>query len=287
MSMYRTYTVRTAMLLTMATLAIAGCQRQGTPLPIQPASTPIPSPAAQASPAVGDSTIKKGGEGAMAKKGAVAFLNLRSKVLAGSPLQLTWQVNLDEAKKIGHTAVHYDTVSHPGEFGTDVTPDAAGYKNLTPDFAKGEFLVPRAFSATVTPPAGTLYLRAHAIVDGANYWTAEEQVAVAADPASLGEGGGEMKKVDAVKTFKLTAKQWAFDPAEIRVKKGDRVKLEISSVDVAHGFGLPDFNVNQKLEPGKTVTVEFTADKAGTFTYSCNVLCGTGHKEMKGKLIVE
>jgi cytochrome c oxidase subunit 2 len=34
------------------------------------------------------------------------------------------------------------------------------------------------------------------------------------------------------------------------------------------------------------VTVEFVADKAGTFTFSCSVYCGKGHRGMKGELVV-
>ncbi len=91
----------------------------------------------------------------------------------------------------------------------------------------------------------------------------------------------------AVKEFTMTAKQWAFEPSEIRVTKGDTVKLKIKSVDVEHGFKLPDFGVDANLQPGQEVTVQFTADKAGTFTFSCNVFCGSGHSEMEGTLIVE
>ncbi len=89
------------------------------------------------------------------------------------------------------------------------------------------------------------------------------------------------------KSFSMTAKNWEFSPSTITVKKGDKVKLTIKSVDVDHGFSLPDFGVNVKLEPGKTVTTEFVADKQGTFQYRCSVQCGSGHKEMTGTLIVE
>jgi len=90
-----------------------------------------------------------------------------------------------------------------------------------------------------------------------------------------------------VKEFTMTAKQFDFDPATIKVKQGDKVRLKIKSVDVAHGFGLPDFNVSVDLAPGQEQTVEFTADKKGTFTFFCSVFCGSGHPDMKGKLIVE
>lgn len=88
------------------------------------------------------------------------------------------------------------------------------------------------------------------------------------------------------KTFSVTAKQWEFIPSTITVQKGDRVKLEITSVDVEHGIAIPEFGVSTELYPGKTATVEFTADKAGTFSFFCNVYCGSGHRDMKGTLRV-
>ncbi|MBI2038126.1 MAG: cupredoxin domain-containing protein [Candidatus Magasanikbacteria bacterium] len=89
------------------------------------------------------------------------------------------------------------------------------------------------------------------------------------------------------KEFVITAKQWSFSPATIKVKKGDRVVLKVTSTDVSHGLNLPAFNINETLEPGVTKTVEFVADKVGTFTFSCSVMCGTGHKAMTGTLVVE
>lgn len=93
--------------------------------------------------------------------------------------------------------------------------------------------------------------------------------------------------INPVKEFTMTAKQWAFNPGVITVKLGDKVKINIKSVDVAHGFALPDFGVDQKLEPGKEVMIEFIASKKGEFPFHCSVICGQGHQEMTGKLVVE
>lgn len=90
-----------------------------------------------------------------------------------------------------------------------------------------------------------------------------------------------------VKEFTMTAKNWTFDPAVITVKQGDKVVIKITSVDVTHGFALPDFDVKVDLVPNKEEVVEFVADKKGEFTFSCSVLCGAGHRSMKGKLVVE
>jgi cytochrome c oxidase subunit 2 len=87
--------------------------------------------------------------------------------------------------------------------------------------------------------------------------------------------------------IKVTAKKYAFDPGQIRVKKGDSVKLIITSLDHEHGFKLDAFHIDQKVKKGQTATVEFTADQAGTFPFECSKFCGLGHKGMKGELVVE
>ncbi|MBZ5561370.1 MAG: cupredoxin domain-containing protein [Acidobacteriia bacterium] len=86
--------------------------------------------------------------------------------------------------------------------------------------------------------------------------------------------------------IKMTAKKYRFDPNEITVKKGQHVKLLITALDRDHGFKLEAFNINQKLKKGETETIEFTADKTGTFPFQCSEFCGLGHGKMKGKLVV-
>lgn len=90
-----------------------------------------------------------------------------------------------------------------------------------------------------------------------------------------------------VKSFTVTASKWEFDPHTIGVRLGDTVRLTINSMDVAHGFSIPDFNINETINPGKTATVEFVVDKKGSFTFACSVYCGSGHGNMKGTLIVQ
>ncbi len=89
-----------------------------------------------------------------------------------------------------------------------------------------------------------------------------------------------------LKEFTITAKQFSFSPDTLEVNKGDKVRLIITSTDVPHGFSIPEYQINERLDPGKPVTIEFTADKEGTFTAFCSVFCGSGHSNMKGKLIV-
>ena len=88
------------------------------------------------------------------------------------------------------------------------------------------------------------------------------------------------------KVIKLTAKKFAFSPDEITITKGEPIVLVISSEDVKHGFNLPDFGIRADIKPGATARISFTPDKAGRFTFACDVFCGSGHEDMSGTLTV-
>ena len=87
--------------------------------------------------------------------------------------------------------------------------------------------------------------------------------------------------------IRVEARKYEFSPNEITVKRGDHVRLVITALDRSHGFKLPAFHIDQKLEKGEAVAVEFTADQAGTFVFECSHFCGLGHQKMKGHLTVE
>ena len=100
-------------------------------------------------------------------------------------------------------------------------------------------------------------------------------------PRQVKEGIGE------VKTFEVTASRFTFEPATISVVEGDRVRLRLRSADRTHGIGIKAFRVKALIpKVGEAVIVEFVADRAGTFDITCSEYCGTGHRAMKGRLIV-
>jgi len=96
----------------------------------------------------------------------------------------------------------------------------------------------------------------------------------------------ELPPVSWIKEFDIVAKQWEFVPNTITVNEGDLVKLTLTTADVTHGFTIPEYGINERIEPGQTVKIEFKADKKGTFEFFCSVPCGSGHSKMTGKLVV-
>ncbi len=96
-----------------------------------------------------------------------------------------------------------------------------------------------------------------------------------------------LKENASTKKISVVAKQFSFSPNTIKVSYGDTVNIKIKSVDVTHGIALPDFGINEVLEPGKEVNITFKADKKGSFSFFCSIACGEGHSGMRGLLIVE
>jgi cytochrome c oxidase subunit II len=109
---------------------------------------------------------------------------------------------------------------------------------------------------------------------------------------------------EAPRVIEISAKKYDFTPAEIHVKKGEKVELKVHSVDETHGVklnlypegakakGAPGLVLDQPAENGKVTkgtdqVIDFTAQEPGTYDFVCAKFCGFGHDRMKGKLIVE
>ena len=75
-------------------------------------------------------------------------------------------------------------------------------------------------------------------------------------------------------------------PPTLVLPKGERVKFNITSTDVVHGFWIPAFMIQIQNLPGVKNHIEFTANKLGTYPGRCNILCGRAHSQMLFKVKV-
>lgn len=90
-----------------------------------------------------------------------------------------------------------------------------------------------------------------------------------------------------LKEFTVKGANYSYDVKEIKVAKGDHVKINFVNAEGFHDINLDEFNAHsKKISANSTDTLDFTADKTGTFEYYCSV---GKHRAMGmvGNLIVQ
>jgi cytochrome c oxidase subunit 2 len=127
---------------------------------------------------------------------------------------------------------------------------------------------------------------------------------LAAASALAGPRHQDTAATRATQVIEMNGDKYAFEPAEIHVKKGTRVHLKYHSVDKEHGIkidayaegakkdGHPGLRFEGNNDTGKVVkgadgTLEFVAEQPGTYRFECSIFCGFGHGRMKGKITVD
>ena len=79
-------------------------------------------------------------------------------------------------------------------------------------------------------------------------------------------------------------------PEIIEAEEGDTISIHLTNLeraeDEVHGFAMYGQNVQLSIEPGKTASATFVADKVGVYPYYCTEFCSALHLEMQGYLLV-
>jgi heme/copper-type cytochrome/quinol oxidase subunit 2 len=101
--------------------------------------------------------------------------------------------------------------------------------------------------------------------------------AIALGVASLAQEQGRQE-------LTLTARRYAFSQSRIEVAANDVVKITLVAEDIPHT--IDEYRISKRAAPGRPVTFEFRADKAGTFRFYCNLTIEEGCRDMHGELVV-
>lgn len=101
-------------------------------------------------------------------------------------------------------------------------------------------------------------------------------------------------RTDATQVY-VTGKQWMWkfsypsgrgSVGRLFVPAGRPVQLLLTSRDVIHSFFVPAFRIKRDAVPGQYTTIWFEAPEPGRHRILCAEMCGTGHPDMLGEVVV-
>lgn len=74
---------------------------------------------------------------------------------------------------------------------------------------------------------------------------------------------------------------------DLHLPLGKPTRMLLRSLDVLHDFYVPQFRAKMDMVPGMVTYFWFTPTATGTFDILCAELCGVGHHDMRGMVVVE
>jgi cytochrome c oxidase subunit 2 len=77
------------------------------------------------------------------------------------------------------------------------------------------------------------------------------------------------------------------ESSELHLPINKPVKMVLRSRDVLHDFYVPEFRAKMDLVPGIVTYFWLTPTMRGSFDILCAELCGTGHHQMRGTVVVD
>ncbi|MBE9502711.1 MAG: hypothetical protein IME96_00875, partial [Proteobacteria bacterium] len=105
---------------------------------------------------------------------------------------------------------------------------------------------------------------------------------------------------DGVKEIRVKAFSYGYIPRQIRVNKGDKVRIIVTNIDKAAGitknpdvimgfniYGPYSLRTMLKAPRGVSAVSEFVTDVAGEFEIYCQHFCGPLHLEMRATFFVD
>lgn len=117
-------------------------------------------------------------------------------------------------------------------------------------------------------------------------------------PMDMGKPG--VVEVGGVKEIRVKAFSYGYVPRQMRVNKGDKVRVIVTNIDKASGitknpdvimgytiYGPYGLRTDLAIPRGVSVINEFVADIAGEYEIYCNHFCGPLHLEMRATFFVD
>ena len=117
--------------------------------------------------------------------------------------------------------------------------------------------------------------------------TSEDLLVESSEPVVAPEPEGPQTVTFVLDAYNFKYVMDGVDEPELRVKKGDTVRIELNSVEGFHDWVVDELRaITKRINQGKSTFIEFEANKVGEFEYYCGVGLHRA-KGMVGQIIVE
>lgn len=117
--------------------------------------------------------------------------------------------------------------------------------------------------------------------EGQAMMKADQDKTAAPQTATVFDATAAQADAEGVVTIPVEAGSFYYKPNEIHAKQGQKIKIQLKSVDMMHNFVIDELGVNMPVtKGGSSAEATFTADKVGTFEY----YCGVGQHRQKGQV---
>jgi len=122
------------------------------------------------------------------------------------------------------------------------------------------------------------------------YAPGTDAATMAKSEVAIMAGQERVKRTGTIVDVYATTMRSHFTPGTITVNVGDTVRIHLTNIETTenatHTFTVPAYNIQATLDPGEVVSVEFKADRVGSFSFYCAQFCSALHMEMYGWLLV-
>jgi cytochrome c oxidase subunit 2 len=85
----------------------------------------------------------------------------------------------------------------------------------------------------------------------------------------------------------IMASHQGFQPSTVSLRRGEPVRIVLSTADDTHCFAVDAFRVEKRITPGRTTTFDFTPDRSGTFPFYCCLESGRAAVVERGHLEIQ
>ena len=86
--------------------------------------------------------------------------------------------------------------------------------------------------------------------------------------------------------IEIRVSRQGFDPAVVTLRKGETVRVVLSSADGEHCFAVDALRVEKRIRPGRSTVFDLTPDRAGRFPFYCCLASGKAAEVERGELII-